>query len=45
MSAPYEVLLYYKYCQIADPEGYADEHRKLCRELGLKGGFLLRRRG
>ena len=45
MSAPFEVLLYYKYCRIADPDAYADEHRKLCCQLGLKGRILIAAEG
>ncbi|MGJ8694899.1 MAG: rhodanese-related sulfurtransferase [Verrucomicrobiaceae bacterium] len=45
MSAPYEVLLYYKYCTIADPDGYADEHRQLCQRLNLKGRILIAKEG
>jgi UPF0176 protein len=45
MTAPFEVLLYYKYCQISDPEAYADEHRKMCQELGLKGRILIAAEG
>ena len=45
MSAPYEVLLYYKYARFADPDAYADEHRRLCTELGLKGRILIAAEG
>ena len=45
MSAPFEVLLYYKYCRISDPDAYADEHRKLCYQLGLKGRILIAAEG
>ncbi len=33
----YQVLLYYKYIQIDDPEAYALEHRALCEDIGVKG--------
>jgi UPF0176 protein len=45
MSAPYEVLLYYKYARLADPDAYASEHRRLCTELGLKGRILIAAEG
>ncbi len=45
MNSPYEVLLYYKYSRIADPETYAAEHRDLCRRLALKGRILIAREG
>lgn len=45
MKAPYEVLLYYKYCRIADPEGYAKEHRELCKKLNLTGRILIASEG
>ncbi|MFT7172820.1 MAG: UPF0176 protein [Paracoccaceae bacterium] len=45
MSAPYEILLYYKYVNLDDPERYAEEHRQLCRELELRGRILIAREG
>lgn len=41
----YEVLLYYKYVHIEDPEGYAAEHLKFCKDLGLKGRILVAHEG
>ncbi|WP_077319468.1 oxygen-dependent tRNA uridine(34) hydroxylase TrhO [Virgibacillus proomii] len=41
----YEVLLYYKYVHIKDPEGYAAEHLKFCKDLGLKGRILVAHEG
>ena len=41
MTAPYEVLLYYKYSRIADPEAYATAHRELCQRLNLLGRILI----
>ncbi|MCC2251598.1 rhodanese-related sulfurtransferase [Virgibacillus sp. AGTR] len=41
----YQVLLYYQYVQIDDPEGYAAEHLKFCKELGLKGRILVAQEG
>lgn len=45
MSAPYEVLLYYKYCRIEDPEHYAKDHRILCKRLNLTGRILIASEG
>ena len=45
MNAPYEVLLYYKYARIEDPEVYAAEHRDLCRKLALKGRIIVAEEG
>lgn len=45
MNAPYEVLLYYKYSRIEDPETYASEHQKLCEDLSLRGRILIAREG
>ncbi len=45
MSAPYEVLLYYKYVRLPDPEVYAREHQRLCARLGLKGRILIAQEG
>ncbi|MFZ3590046.1 rhodanese-related sulfurtransferase [Bacillus sp. DJP31] len=33
----YQVVLYYKYGQIDDPEVFVQEHRALCEEIGVKG--------
>ena len=45
MSAPYEVLLYYRYFPIEDPRGYVSKHRALCEDLGLLGRILVAREG
>lgn len=45
MSKPYEVLLYYWYARLDDPEEYAARHRELCRELKLKGRILIAKEG
>ncbi|WP_342510802.1 rhodanese-related sulfurtransferase [Sporosarcina sp. FSL K6-1522] len=37
----YRVLLYYKYVPVADPETFAAEHLKACKEIGLKGRILV----
>ena len=38
---PFEVLLYYLYTPISDPEAWAAEHRGLCETLGLRGRILI----
>lgn len=45
MSKPYEVLLYYRYFKLDDPEAFAREQRELCRKLGLRGRILIAREG
>ena len=45
MSALYEVLLYYRYFSIEEPQEYVSEHRRLCEELGLFGRILVAREG
>lgn len=42
---PYRILLYYKYITIEDPEEFAQEHRELCKSLGLKGRILVAHEG
>lgn len=41
----YQVLLYYNYVEIEDPESYAMEHLEFCNNLGLKGRILVAREG
>ncbi len=41
----YQVLLYYKYVEMEDPEGFRDEHLKFCKDLGLKGRILVAKEG
>lgn len=41
----YNVLLYYQFVHIDDPEAFADEHRRLCECLGLKGRILVAAEG
>ena len=41
----YQVLLYYKYVTIDDPESFKEEHLAFCKELGLKGRILVAREG
>lgn len=37
----YQVLLYYQYVPIEDPESFAAEHLKFCKDLELKGRILV----
>ena len=37
----YQVLLYYKYTTINDPETFASEHLDFCKDLELKGRILV----
>ncbi len=41
MSAPWPVILFYKYVPLAEPARFADEQRALCVSLGLKGRVLI----
>ena len=36
-----QVLLYYLYFQLEDPQSYCEEHRHLCESLDLKGRILI----
>ena len=44
-EAPYQVLLYYYYCDIESPENYRDEHRELCESLELLGRIIVGKEG
>ncbi|EIT86636.1 putative rhodanese-related sulfurtransferase [Fictibacillus macauensis ZFHKF-1] len=41
----YEVLLYYKYVPIDQPEAFTQEHLAFCKALGLKGRILIGKEG
>ena len=41
----YQVLLYYNYVHIEDPETYAMEHLQFCNDLALKGRILVAHEG
>jgi len=45
MTKPYKVLLYYMYVPIENPEEFAAEHLRFCKELGLKGRILVAKEG
>jgi UPF0176 protein len=42
---PLRILLYYKFVPIDDPEQFAKDHLKFCKELGLKGRVLVAHEG
>lgn len=41
----YEVILYYKFNRIGEPEKFSKEHKKFCKELGLKGRIYISEEG
>lgn len=41
----YQVLLYYNYVHIEDPEAYVAEHLQFCKALDLKGRILIAQEG
>lgn len=41
----YQVLLYYNYVHMEDPEGYVKEHLAFCNALDLKGRILIAEEG
>lgn len=41
----HEILLYYKYATIKNPEKFAAEHRVMCGKLGLKGRIIIANEG
>lgn len=41
----YHILLYYHFVNIDDPESFADQHRLLCNDLGLRGRILVASEG
>lgn len=45
MNPKYQVLLYYKYVQIDNPEEVRDEQRKLCEALGMRGRIIIATEG
>lgn len=45
MSAPFTVLLYYKYVRLTDPEGFVREHREFCVSQGVRGRILVAKEG
>lgn len=45
MTEKYQVLLYYNYVDIDDPETFAAEHLEFCKKLGLRGRILVAKEG
>jgi UPF0176 protein len=41
----YEVILYYNFNSIEEPERFCKEHKKFCKELGLKGRIYISSEG
>ncbi|WP_453990190.1 oxygen-dependent tRNA uridine(34) hydroxylase TrhO [Bacillus nitroreducens] len=41
----YQVLLYYKYIEIEDPQAFRDAHFEFCSSLGLRGRILVATEG
>ncbi|WP_142354051.1 rhodanese-related sulfurtransferase [Fredinandcohnia onubensis] len=41
----YQVLLYYKYIEIDDPQAFRDKHFEFCSSLGLRGRILVATEG
>src|SRR5690625_312126 len=41
----YQVLLYYQYVDIDDPEEFAADHLEFCKELELKGRIIVAHEG
>lgn len=41
----HEILLYYKYVTIRNPEKFAAEQRAMCQKLGLKGRIIVAKEG
>ena len=40
-TPPYQVLLYYLYVRIENPEAFLAEHRELCESLNLRGRIII----
>jgi UPF0176 protein len=45
MEQNYQILLYYCYTQIQDPEQYREEHHLFCLNLGLRGRIIIAKEG
>ncbi|USB31841.1 rhodanese-related sulfurtransferase [Paenibacillus sp. YPG26] len=45
MSSPYQILLFYKFVNIEDPEAFTAEHLQYCKDLGIKGRILIAKEG
>jgi UPF0176 protein len=45
MSEKYQILLYYKYVNINDPEALKDDQVRLCKQLALTGRIIVAEEG
>lgn len=45
MNTPYQILLYYKYTKVKDPEAFVTWHKEVCTQLGFKGRILIAHEG
>lgn len=45
LMSEFQVLLYYKYVTVENPEYFRDEHRVLCEKLNLKGRIIVAQEG
>ena len=45
LTMKYRVLLYYHYVDVEDPETFAAENLRFCKDLGLKGRILVATEG
>lgn len=41
----YEVILYYRFHEIKDPQSFCEEHKLFCKELGVKGRIYIGKEG
>ncbi len=37
----FEVILYYKFTDVEDPESFCKEHKEFCKDLGIKGRIYI----
>lgn len=44
-TSPYQILLYYKYTKVNDPEAFVAWHKEVCAQLGFKGRILIAKEG
>lgn len=41
----YEVILYYKFNEVKDPESFCEDHKQFCKKLGVKGRIYISEEG
>ncbi len=44
-AAKYTIILFYKYEEVQNPEGFREWNKQICEELGLKGRIIVAREG